>query len=129
MDFNTRNFSFQDQRPKSSYTRNIKSVGVITRNYFTKDSYKQKLLSERKADLSLKIKHRKSIEKRSARRFLYSPFAINILADTEIQEHERNLAKRNRKSKSGLKNLKKKNNYYGYLNKLREEIRKIHDGT
>lgn len=128
MEFSVKNNSFYNRRPQSSCSVEVKTANIMTKNYLIRDEYKQKMLRQRQNDLALMRKYRKSIDKRSAKRFSKSPFAVNILADNEIQEHERNLISRTKKTKSLMKNVKKKNHTQKYLLKLRSEIKKINEG-
>ena len=90
--------------------------------------YKQKMLQQRQNDFALQRKHQQSVQKRSEKRFWNSPFAVNILAESEILEHERSLVSRTRKSRSLSRSIKKKNETHKYLARLRGEIRKKDDG-
>ncbi|OMJ71918.1 hypothetical protein SteCoe_29755 [Stentor coeruleus] len=128
MEFSVKNNSFYNRRPQSSCSVEVKTANIMTKNYLIRDEYKQKMLRQRQNDLALMRKYRKNIDKRSAKRFSNSPFAVNILADNEIQEHERNMVSRTRKTKSLVKNAKKASRTQKYLLKLRGEIKKINEG-
>ena len=125
MNFVHRNSSFSNKRPHSSCEAEIRSTNIHTKNVLIRDNYKQKLLQQRQNELFIQRKYKQDLEKRSAKRFLNSPFAVNILADTEIQEHERYLISKTKKAKSLSKPFKKPKEGIKFISRLRKEIRKI----
>ena len=129
MEISLRKNSLYNKRPRSSCSSDLKSMSIITKKIIAKDDYKQKLLQQRQNDLILQRKYRENLMKKSEKRFWNSPFSINILAETEIQEHERSLISRTKKARSLSKNLKKNNGTQKYLSRLRDEIKQKNEGN
>lgn len=129
MDFSVQLPVYPYPRPHSSGSSYIKSASFHTKNLLIRDNYTQKMLKQRQNDLQLQHKHHQAILKRSEKRFSHSPFAINIIAESELQEHERSLAHHSKKSKSLSKAVKSPNKTQKYLSRLRSEIRQKGKGN
>lgn len=128
MEFSVRNSSFSVRRPQSSCGGELRSAKIATKGFLIRDDYKQKMLIQRENDLAVMRKYKKNLDKRSAKRFSNSPFAVNVLADNEINEHQRNLVSFKKKTRSMSKVSRKVGFTHKYLTRLRAEIKKLDEG-
>lgn len=117
------------KRAHSSFSTESKTASILAKSFMIRDDIKHKILHQRQIDSTIFKEYKKDLEKRSVKRFSRSPFLVNVLADNEIQEHNRKLKARTRKCASMSKNLKRGKETHSYLTKLRVEIRKMNDSN